>query len=192
MNNPLLALFFVLTLAGCSLAAHAEKADRNKAMNIEADSLRYDDLKQISVFSGRVVLTKGSIVIRGVQVEVRQDPQGNQFGLVTGSSDAPAFFRQKREGLDEYIEGEGEAIEYDGLADSVKFIRRAQLRRYRGAVVADEITGAMIVYDNKNDKFSVDGSTAQGAVAPTSGRVRATLTPKPDSVATPALGGASK
>ena len=36
----------------------AEKADRNKPMNIEADALRYDDLKQTSVFTGRVVLTK--------------------------------------------------------------------------------------------------------------------------------------
>ncbi len=44
----------LLCLAG---AAQAEKADRNKPMNIEADSLRYDDLKQVSVFTGRVVLT---------------------------------------------------------------------------------------------------------------------------------------
>ena len=46
-------------------AAHAEKADRNKPMNVEADALRYDDLKQTSVFTGRVVLTKGTILIRG-------------------------------------------------------------------------------------------------------------------------------
>ena len=41
--------------------ARAEKADRNKPMNVEADALRYDDLKQISVFTGHVVVTKGTI-----------------------------------------------------------------------------------------------------------------------------------
>jgi lipopolysaccharide export system protein LptA len=34
-----------------------------------------------------------------------------------------AFYRKKRDGVDEYIEGEGERIEYDSRADLVKFIR---------------------------------------------------------------------
>ena len=66
-------------------------------MNIEADSLRYDDVRQISVFTGRVVVTKGSIVLRGAQIEVRQDPEGFQYGVVTSGADARAFFRQKRD-----------------------------------------------------------------------------------------------
>lgn len=163
--------------------ALAEKADRNKPMNIEADSLRYDDLKQVSVFSGRVVLTKGTIQIRGAQIEVRQDPDGFQFGVVTGTPQSPAFFRQKREGLEEFIEGEGETIEYDGKADTVKFIRKAQLRRLRGATLADEITGGVIVYENLTDMFTVDGSAnkaAPGVAGAPGGRVRAMLTPKPE------------
>ena len=63
-------------------------------------------------------------MIRGAQIEVRQDPEGYQFGVVTAEPASPAFFRQKREGLDEYIEGEGETIEYDGKADTVKFIKQ--------------------------------------------------------------------
>ena len=169
--------------------------------------MRYDDVKQVSVFSGNVVLTKGSIVIRGSQIEVRQDPEGFQFGLVTGAGDTPAFFRQKRDGLDEFIEGDGETIEYDGRADAVKFVRKAQLRRYRGAAVADEITGGLIIYDNVRDVFSVDGSSSKGVAGAPAGRVRAMLTPKPEAAAmpsaatgtsppplrvTPALGGAPK
>lgn len=57
MKIPFLPLWCAVLLAGAAGAALAEKADRNKPMNIEADSLRYDDLKQVSVFSGRVVLT---------------------------------------------------------------------------------------------------------------------------------------
>lgn len=165
----------------------AEKADRNKPMNIEANSLRYDDLKQVSVFTGAVTLTKGTIQIRGAQLEVRQDPEGFQFGLVTGSAASPAFFRQKRDGVDEFIEGEGEVIEYDGRADTVKFIKKAQLRRFRGAVMADEITGGMIVYNSLLDTFSVDGSVGAAAGAAPAGRVRAILTPKPEGGATTGL-----
>ena len=167
---------FVLASSPCL----AEKADRNKPMNVEADSLRYDDLKQTSVFTGRVVLTKGTIVIRGAQLDVRQDPQGNQFGLVIAEAGKLAFFRQKREGVDEFIEGEGEVIEYDGRADTVKFMKRAQLRRFRGAALNDKMTGGVILYDNTTDVFTVDGGTARGTPGASGGRVRAMLTPRPD------------
>ena len=170
-------------LLACMLAhgvVWAEKADRGKPMNIEADALRYDDLKQTSVFTGRVVLTKGTILIRGGKLDVRQDPQGFQYGVVTAEPGKLAFFRQKRDGVDEFIEGEGEIIEYDGKADTVKFIRRAQLRRLRGAVLNDEMTGAIIVYDNSTDVFTVDGGATKGAPNAPGGRVRAMLTPKPD------------
>lgn len=208
MKTPSLFAFLLVALLGVAGPVLAEKADRNKPMNIEADALRYDDLKQISIFTGRVVLTKGTIQIRGHQLEVRQDPEGYQFGVVTGSAGALAFFRQKREGLDEFIEGEGETIEYDGKADTVKFIRKASLRRYRGAALGDEITGGVIVYENLTDMFSVDGSASKGVAGTPSGRVRAMLTPKPEgnAVAAPSpsaavvpalrpsttLGGASK
>jgi lipopolysaccharide export system protein LptA len=171
--------------------AMAEKADRNKPMNVEADALRYDDIKQTSVFTGRVVLTKGTIVIRGGQLDVRQDAQGFQFGLVVAEPGKLAFFRQKREGVDEFIEGEGEVIEYDGRADTVKFIKKAQLRRFRGATLNDEMTGGVILYDNTTDVFTIDGGAARGTTGAPGGRVRAMLTPKPEaSVPAPAASGA--
>lgn len=176
----------------CASTVSAEKADRNKPMNIESDALRYDDVKQISVFTGRVVLTKGTILIRGARMEVRQDASGNQFGVVLAEPGKLAFFRQKREGLDEFIEGEGEVIEYDGRADTVKFSTRAQLRRFRGATLADEFTGAVIHYNNTTDVFNIDGSVAQASAGTTPGRVRAMLTPAPvpGSPAQPNAGGA--
>ncbi len=186
---------------------HAEKADRDKPMNVEADALRYDDVKQLSIFTGRVVLTKGTIVIRGAKVEVHQDPQGNQFGVVTAEPGKLAFFRQKREGVDETIEGEGETIDYDGRADSVKFTSKAQLRRYRAASLSDEFNAGVIVYNNTTDVFTLDGAPglgtggSAGQAGLPAGRVRAMLTPKVEAPAaasstplraTPQLGGATK
>ncbi len=177
MKLPLSVLLVALCFGCATRVALAEKADRNKPMNVEADALRYDDVNQTSVFTGKVVVSKGSILIRGAKVDVRQDPEGYQFGTVTAEPGKLAYFKQKREGLDEFIEGEADVIEYDGKADRVKFIKRAELRRLRGAVVADEMTGSLITYDNSNDVFTVDGggSTATGVPA---GRIRAVLSPR--------------
>ena len=186
MNAALPLLRFIkpsCVMAVCLLVgmplAHAEKADRDQPMNAESDALRYDDAKQLSVFTGNVVITKGTIVIRGARVEVRQDPQGNQFGVVTGTGASQAFFRQKREGLNEFIEGVADRIDYNGQADTVQFQGKAVMRRYRGTTLADETAGNLIVYNNGNDTFSVDGGLANRTAANPSGRVRAMLTPAP-------------
>ena len=124
-----------LALVAAGGSARAEKADRNKPMNIEADALRYDDLKQTSVFTGKVVVTKGTIVIRGARVDVRQDPEGYQYGVVTAEPGKLAFYRQKREGVDEFIEGEsrGHRIRRPGRPRQVHQARRdAALSRRHG------------------------------------------------------------
>ena len=186
MKNPLLSLGLALALAAAALPAGAEKADRAKPMNVEADALRYDDLRQTSVFTGKVVVTKGTILIRGARIDVRQDADGYQYGVVTAEPGKLAFYRQKRDGVDEYIEGEGEIIEYDGKADRVKFIKRAEMRRIRGGALADEIVGSVITYDHSTDVFTVDGGPASPAMG---GRVRAVLMPKPGASAPAASGG---
>ncbi len=188
------SLWFLIVVGALGLApASAEKADRSKPMHVEADALRYDDVKQTSVFTGHVVLTKGSIVIRGSKIEVRQDAQGYQFGSVSSESPTLAFFRQKRDGVDEFIEGEAESIEYDGRADAVRLANKAQLRRYRGATLSDEFTGGLIVYNNTTDVFTIDGAPTRADAGPTTapGRVRAMLTPKPQADAASAASSAA-
>jgi lipopolysaccharide export system protein LptA len=175
---PLLHRTTLGLLIACALAgtAQAEQADRLKPMNAESDNLRYDDARQVSIFTGNVVITKGTIVIRGNQVEVRQDAQGNQFGIVLGNL---AYFKQKRDGVNEFIEGEARRIEYDSRADNVRFIGDAVLRRYLGTQLNDETRGSVIVYDNRTEVFTVDSSPAAANPGNPSGRVRATLTPVP-------------
>lgn len=173
-------LALLVALGGFAGSALAERADRNKPLSAEADSLRYDDARQTSVFSGNVVITKGTILIRGAQVEVRQDTQGHQFGLVSGS---PGFFRQKREGLDEFIEGQASRIEYDSQTETVKFSGSAVLRRYKGTQLNDETSGDVITYNGASDTFSVEGGPGSRTASNPTGRVRAMLTPVPKSEA---------
>lgn len=162
---------------GFPLASLAEKADKNKPMVIDADALRHDDLKQTGVYTGNVIITKGTLTIRAERVVVRQDPEGYQFGLATAAPGKLAFYRQKREGLDEWIEGVAETIDYDGKADNVKFIKQAVLKRFKGALLNDETIGSTIVYDNATDIFTVEGGPSPGA-GTGSGRIRTMMTPK--------------
>ncbi|MFM2112212.1 MAG: lipopolysaccharide transport periplasmic protein LptA [Pseudomonadota bacterium] len=170
-----------LGLACAGTTALAEKADRTQPMNVVADTLRYDDLKQVSEFSGHVILTKGTLTIRADKVQVRQDPQGYQYGTATAAPGQRAFFRQKREKLDEWIEGEAETLLYDGKADRVQFSTNAVIRRYQGATLLDESTGHSVVYENTSDQFTVDGHKPGGSRE----RVRTLLAPRTPAQALP-------
>ena len=178
----------VALAAGLAAPAAAEKADRGKPLSIEADQPGTLDLiKQVVVFNGNVVVAQGTMAIRADKVEVRERPDGHRSATALGSAGKPASFRQKREGVDETIEGQAERIEYDSRGDVVRFAGNAQVRRLRGTTPADEITGNLITYDNGNETFSVQGGApapaAGGASAPSSGRVRVVITPRPEAAA---------
>src|SRR6478672_13709468 len=96
------------TLAVLSLWAtgsHAEKADRFKPLHVEADLPgKIDLLKQFVVFNGNVVVTKGTMTIRADRIEVHETPEGYHSAVAIGAPGKPATFRQKRDGVDEWIE----------------------------------------------------------------------------------------
>src|SRR6185295_8515098 len=95
-------------------AVHAEKADRFKPLNVEADLPgKIDLLRQFVVFNGNVVVTKGTMTIRADRIEVRELPDGYHTAVAFGSPGKHATFRQKRDVPDEYIAGDAERLEYD-------------------------------------------------------------------------------
>ncbi len=154
----------------------AEKADRSKPMVVEADKDGVLDLqRQVLVYSGNVVISQGSMILRAERVEMRTLPDGYRTASALGAPGKPASWRQRRDGVDESVEGSAERIEFDGRADTLRFMGNGAVRRLRGGSVADEITGANILWDNTSEVFRVEG----GATSPTnpSGRVRAVLSP---------------
>ncbi len=178
-----LRLACTAALCAAAVGAQAEKADRYKPLNVEADQPgRIDLLNQYVVFNGNVVVTKGTMVIRAARIEVRETPDGYHSAVALGAPNKPATFRQKRDGVDEYIEGEAERLEYDGRTDTIRFVTNASVRRLRGAGTADEISGNLVSYDSITEVFSVSGGAASTPANP-GGRVRAVLTPREGSAA---------
>ncbi|KAG0194305.1 hypothetical protein DFQ28_000551 [Apophysomyces sp. BC1034] len=173
---PMLAV--ALPLALVMPGVHAEQADRDKPLNIEADNMTYDDLKQLTIFTGHVVATKGTILIRADRVDVKQDPQGYQHASGTSNGSTLSYFRQKRDSVDEYIEGNAVRIDYDGKQDLTTLTTRAVVRRLRGlSNIVDEVRGSVITYDGQKDVYTAQSGKDVAGPGNPSGRVRAMLTP---------------
>lgn len=157
-----------LLLAG---TAHGERADRERPVNIESDKLTIDDNRKESVFEGNVTLTQGTMVLKADRVIVRQDGEGFNYGIAYGK---PAYFRQKREGFDELIEGYGQRLEYDGKADKLQMFTDAQIRKG-----GDEVHGDYISYDAVTEFYQVIGGGRPAATTTNpKGRVTVTIQPK--------------
>ena len=170
------------TALACS-PVFAERTDRLQKIVVTADDGGQIDLqKQVVVYRGNVVITRGTMVIRASRVEVRQLPSGYYTAVAFGAPNKPATFRQKRDGADEYIEGEAERLEYDGRADMVKFVNGAEVRRLRGDTPADAINGNLITYNATTEKITVTGGARPTVVNP-DGRVTAVLSPRQGSEA---------
>lgn len=153
-------------------AVHAERADRDKPVILDAAKVTIDDIKRTHVFEGNVVLTQGTLVIKSAKLVVTQDAEGFQKGVATGGADGLARFRQKRDGKDEYMDGEGERIEYDSRSEKAEFFKRAYVRSGM-----DEVRGDFISYDGITEQYLV---TAAPGAKPGSeqSRVHAVIQPK--------------
>ncbi len=167
-----------------AVGAHAEKADRTKPMSVTSGGTNPDvvDLKKHSaVFTGNVVITQGTLEIHADRVEVSQDPEGNQLGFAFGSPAKPATFRQKRDAVDEYSEGEAQKIEYDSAANRVRFVGDAHLRWLKGTVVTDQANSALITYDTATETVKLGSGDAGTPASSSGGRTTVIFTPKASS-----------
>ena len=173
------ALFaFLLTAAGPALA---ERTDRDKPTQLEANRMSSDDARRVSIFEGNVVLTKGTITLRGDRIVVRVDAEGFQHATVTGN---PVRFKQKtdpsqgRPGV--WTEAEAQRLEIDEKNDRIELFDKARVTRDQ-----DEVRGDYVLLDQRSDFLSV--TAGKGAAPSAEGRVRAVIQPKaPPSTAAPA------
>lgn len=173
-----------LLLMLLSLTAYAEKADRDQPIDLEADSVTVNDAKKTSTYTGNVILTQGTLVIRADKLVVREDKEGFQHSSSYGN---PTTFKQKQEGKNEYIEGSGQRIEYDGRMDKVQLYTSAWVKRGQ-----DVVHGEYIMYDANAEYAEVIGGGQAATPDAPKGRVRAVIQPKKKTVAPAEAGAATK
>ena len=167
MKNQKNKILVLIALLASYPYSYAEKADRDKPIEIEADTMTVDDAKSTSIYTGDVILTQGTLLIRADELIVRQDKQGFQHSTSLGS---PTTFKQKMEGSEEYIQGRALRIEYDGHMDKIHLYKNAEVKRGKDIVVGDYIT-----YDaNAEVAQAMSSKTENGK----KGRTKAIIKPK--------------
>ncbi len=164
--------------AALSFGAHAEKADQKKPTNIEADQMNSDEVNQTTIFTGNVVITKGSILIKAGQAKIVTDPEGYRYITLYAAPGSLASMRQKLDsGPNQWMEGYGKRIEYNDRDEVAQFFTEARGKKLEGSKVMEDIAGEYLSYDAKTEYYSAF-NTNEGYSRAGAGRVRAVIQPK--------------
>lgn len=158
-----------LAIGISSMPTYAEKADRQKPINITSDRGSEDHAKQEAVFEGNVVLTQGTLRVDANRIVIRRDKEGFDYASAFGN---PAKFRQKRDESDEYVEGVGQRIEYNGKNDIVQLFDKARLNRGK-----DELSSNFIQYNSRTETYQASNPGQKSSSEPGE-RVKAIIQPK--------------
>ena len=166
--------WFAFLLSILATPVLAEKADRDKPTQVEANKMTADDVRRLNVFEGDVVVTKGTIRLTADRLVVRQDAEGFQLATATGK---PARFRQRQDakpGEKEaiWVEGEALRIELDDRNQKIELFDKARVNRG-----GDEVAGDYIFVDQRADFYQVSSGKSGAGEKP--GRVKAVIQSKP-------------
>ncbi len=168
-----------LLLIGAGVAAlappaSAEKADRDKPINYQADSGDVNVQTKVGTLTGNVILTQGTLTIHADKIVFHQNPDNSVSATAWGN---PITFREKRDNVDEYYEGVAQRAEYDGTKRLLELFDRAMLRKGN-----DEIRSNYISYNADTEFFKAEGrpdTRPEAAGEQLGARVRGVFQPQP-------------
>ena len=161
-------ILLALVVAAAAWPAAAEKADREKEIVVGADRLTADEANRNSTFDGSVVVTQGTMRMTAARVVVKEDAERHKFYVATG---APVTFRQKRDNVDEWIEGYAQRAEFDDRNDVLRLYNHARVKSNQ-----NELTGEFISYDMRRELAEVSGAPP-GTKPPEGTRVKVIIVP---------------
>jgi lipopolysaccharide export system protein LptA len=170
------AVFAVLAVSAALVAAPAaaEKADRDKPINYQADSGDVNYQTKVGTLQGNVILTQGTLTIHADKIVFHQNPDNSVSATAYGN---PITFREKRDSVNEYYEGVAQRAEYDGQKRFLELFDRALLRKG-----TDEIRSNYISYNAETEFFKAEGRPdtrpPPPGEAPLGARVRGVFQPQ--------------
>jgi lipopolysaccharide export system protein LptA len=168
----------VFAIALLPMVASAERTDAQKELNIETESGVVDQVKGISILTGNVVITRGTMRVKSDKAEVKIAPDGFRQLVLTAAPGKVATFRQKRDGgPDLWEEGEAERIEYDERTDVIKLFSNVIVRELQANKITNEITGQFLSYDARTEIVNVRNDSS-GTDKPRVGRVTMIIPPR--------------
>jgi len=126
-------------------------------MLLSSNQLTYDNLKKITIASGSVVLTCGTLIMKAERVVVIRDSAGYQSAKLYSDRGKLATFRQKQDnGL--WIKGHAERIEYNSRTGITKLLSKAEIQRFQKNRLADKVNAQFIYYNSHTKFYNISGT----------------------------------
>ncbi|MGH8558456.1 MAG: lipopolysaccharide transport periplasmic protein LptA [Methylococcales bacterium] len=154
-----LALFFGLTAP-----ARALESDSHQPIYIEADSATYDDNTGVSVYTGKVEITQGSMLLNSDKLVVYTEERKPYKFVATGD---PVTFKQTPKPGAEDVHGRALTAEYYTDTELLVMIEKAVVWQGKDTYASERIE-----YDRKHAIVKAGQASSNGK------RVHITLHPK--------------
>jgi lipopolysaccharide export system protein LptA len=156
---------------------HALKSDKEKPIEVSANSAERDERLGLTTYTGKVVIKQGSLLIEADQVIIKtiiskkNSIEELQEIFTTGQ---PSHFQQQIKTEGDLVDATAHTIIYRVADKKVDLIEDAVVKQ-QGRV----ITGDKISYDVNLQRVTANG---QGVNSTTPGRVTVIIPPKPREV----------
>lgn len=146
--------------------AFALKGDEIKPVQIEADQATLDQKQMETVFTGKILITRGSILIHADKGVADQNPKGDKTVTLFGS---PVTFQQTMDD-GQLVTGQADKFDYATQTNLAVLTGRARIKKGN-----DMVTGSKITYNTKTQVYSVNSMPANGINKAKLGRVTVIL-----------------
>ena len=142
-------MLFALSLSTAFVAV-ALPDDRKQTISIESDSAERNEKTGLTVYSGNVIISQGSILIEADQITLHY--QGSKISRIECQG-TPASYQQQPQAQGPMLVARAEHIDYLLADDQIVLQRNAVLSR-NGTI----IRGDSINYDIKNETWKAKGN----------------------------------
>lgn len=165
--------FFIMIMFSCAFssvsnAATATPIDKDKPVTIEANSAQLDDKSGLSIYSGNVSITQGSLHITADKVTAYHKKDGISKIVAEGN---PARYEQTANSKDGIVNASANTINY--LTDENKIVLAGDATLEQQG---NTVQGQHITYDMKRKIGNAGNSTKTSTQE--NGRVKMVFQPK--------------
>ncbi|WP_346839306.1 lipopolysaccharide transport periplasmic protein LptA [Microbulbifer sp. SAOS-129_SWC] len=152
-----LALLATLCALAVSTQVSALPDDRSQPIKVQAQKLEANRGKNLSIYSGKVVITQGSLQIRADRVEVHGSPSGEIKRVVAVGK--PAHFQQQVQQSENPVKANALRIEFTVSSDKLHLSGDAHVDRDGNTLTAERID-----YDMNTEQMQAEGQSNDGRV----------------------------
>lgn len=171
--QALLPALFIIPFLIPSIAM-ALASDRDQPIELEADTADIDDLKGVSVYTGNVILTQGSMVIKADKLTLYNDNDKELEKAVAVGNKKLASFKQRPEGKSQDFKARAETMIYYLKKDKIHLLKKAYVQQD-----GDTFSSSKIIYDTKKETvIATSQKDSQGKPVAGGNRVKVTIQPR--------------